>query len=109
MPSIVDKITLPSNLDRRVKLSDEDKELIREEYATGTTSSRKLAKKWNVSKSLILIIVNPKVAKQRQDYVKEHWKELQAPKEVRNAAVQNNRHYKMQLLKDGVIKDPREK
>lgn len=107
MPSIVDKITLPPELDRRVKLTKEDKQAIREEYATGTTSSLKLAKKWKVSKSLILIIVNPKIAEKRKQYVKEHWKELRASKDVRTAAVQNNRHYKMKLLKEGKIKDPR--
>lgn len=46
--------------DRRVKLTEQDREAIREEYATGMTSQRKLAAKYKVSRRLITFVLDPK-------------------------------------------------
>ena len=51
MPNKSDFIPLPANLDRRRKLSDEQKEEIRHKYATGFYSLNQLAKEYNVRRN----------------------------------------------------------
>ncbi|USL89382.1 hypothetical protein vBBceHLY2_00106 [Bacillus phage vB_BceH_LY2] len=54
VPSKIDKIPIDNQKhDKRVKLSDGDREGIREEYACGNISQNGLAKKYGVSKRLI--------------------------------------------------------
>ncbi len=60
--------------DGRRKIPKKEHEKIRGEYATGTTSQRKLARKYNVSRKLIQYILNPEM--QARD--KERFKERQA-------------------------------
>ncbi len=59
MPYKSEKIKLPESLDRRRKLSNEQKEKIKHKYATGSYSLQKLANEYMVSKKTILLIVNP--------------------------------------------------
>ena len=59
------------NKDRRVKLSDTQRESIRIEYANGDTSYNKLANKYNVSKRLIIFVVNPDKAKIAREQFKQ--------------------------------------
>lgn len=80
MPTIVDKIKLPQQHDRRVKLLDDDKELIKQLYATGQHSLNSLAKQFNVCKKTILLIVNTNSKKKNDDYIKAHWKEYRVGK-----------------------------
>lgn len=49
--------------DRRVKLTEEDKENIREEYAAGGISQQALADKYDVSKRLIHFAIHPEKVK----------------------------------------------
>jgi len=51
------KLHIPRHLDRRVKLSLEDREEIKKLY--GTISQRKLAKMFNVSRRLVIFIGCP--------------------------------------------------
>ena len=55
----IDKQTLPFEHDKRKKLSDEDKEVIREQIEDGY-SDVDLANKWNVSRTTIYFIRKPK-------------------------------------------------
>ena len=51
---------IPPELDKRVKLTPEDKEEIRSLYALGNISKRQLAKQFNVSRRLIQFVLDPK-------------------------------------------------
>ena len=98
-----DKKKIPRDKDRRVKLSEEDRQEIKELYPF--ISQRTLAKMFNVSRRLIIFIGNPK-AKERdlelrelrggwkQYYNKEKWKEQ----------MKNHRRYKRKLELKGLLK-----
>ena len=58
MPYKSEKIKLKGLQDRRKRLTDEQREVIKELYGTGLYSLNDLAKKFNVSKKTILLIVN---------------------------------------------------
>jgi DNA invertase Pin-like site-specific DNA recombinase len=103
-----EKIRLKGMQDRRRALTDEEKDQIREMYAKGDIGTRPLARMFNVSKSLIQIIVNPQTAKKRKEYVKENWKRLASMPGKRKKlteAVRNWRNYKYRLYMSGNLKD----
>ena len=102
MPEKVDKIKLPEHLDRRIKLSLETKEIIKQEYLTGLYSLNTLAAKYKVSKKSILLIVNP-ISKLKSDArIKEHWKDY-SDSEMHKQAIKKTRNYKKDLFKIGLI------
>lgn len=104
MPYRAEQIRLPENLDRRRKLTDGDRQEIRELYATGLWSLNKLAQKYGVSKKLILLTVNPESAAKNKQRIKEHWRDYQKRGEERNAVMREYRAYKHKLLQDGLLK-----
>lgn len=55
MPYKSEKIKLPKELDRRVKLTDQQREEIKELYGTGCYSLNGLAKQYGVSKKTVLL------------------------------------------------------
>ena len=105
MPYKSDKIKLSELQDRRKKLSNEQREEIKELYSTGCYSLNKLAKQFEVSKKTILLIVNEESAERARQYRKENWKEWQRKGEEHNKAIANTRKYKHQLYKDGELKE----
>lgn len=68
MPFKSEKIKLPKELDRRRKLSDEQREEIKEKYATGLYSQRALAREYNVSRRLISFVIDEEKAKRMLSY-----------------------------------------
>jgi len=98
MPYKTEKMCLPPELDRRRKLSDEQKDEIRHKYGTGLYSLNELAKEYGVSKKLILLIVNPESKRKNDEYIKEHWKNYAPTKEERNAVIREHRAYKNKVL-----------
>jgi len=104
MPYKSEKIKLPEQLDRRRKLTEEQKQEIREKYGTGFYSLNGLAKEYSVSKKLILITVNPESKSKNDRRIKEHWKDYQETKEERAKTVKEHRRYKQELYKIGKIK-----
>ena len=104
MPYKSEKIKLPENLDRRRKLTDGDRQEIKDLYATGMWSLNGLAKKYGVSKKSILLIVNPDSAAKAKQYRKEHWREFQQKGEEWNAVQREHRAYKYNLYKQGLLK-----
>ena len=106
MPGKYETLRLSQSQDRRRKLTDEQKEKIRELYATKEYSSRTLAQMYGVSKSTVLIIVNPSRARQVSQRIKEHWKDYQPTKDVRAAIMKEHRHYKRDLYNKGELKSP---
>ena len=105
MPFISSSIRIDNTmLDRRRKLTDEDKEEIRRIYATGVCGTRPLARKFGVSKATIQIIVNPEIAKKRKQYIKDNWKKYQKYGEEHAKVIREHRQYKQKLYLEGKIK-----
>lgn len=104
-------IKLEGLLDRRRRLTDKDKEKIRELYATGKYGHRPLARMFHVSRSLIRIVVDPDCAKRVKDRFKEHWKDYakKRTKEMHAAEIRSVRNYKYGLYKAGTIGEEQEK
>lgn len=89
--------------DRRRKLTDEQKaEIIR--LRDEGWSLMKLAKEFEVSKKLILLIVNPESKTKNNKYIKDNWREFQQTREERNEAIKKTRRYKQELFLKGELK-----
>lgn len=105
MPYKSEKIKLQGLQDRRKRLTDEQREEIKKLYGTGFYSLNDLAKKFNVSKKSILLIVNKESAEKAKQYRKEHWKDWQRKGEEHNEAIKKTRRYKHKLYQEGKLKD----
>lgn len=105
MPYKSEKIRLSPSQDRRRKLTDEQKEQIRELYETGLVSQRELARQFNVNRSTIQIIVNPNRAAKVKRRIKEHWKDYRPDKEAWSETMREHRHYKQELYLKGELKE----
>jgi len=93
-------------LDKRVKLTDEDKEHIREEYATGLISQRGLAEKYGVSRRLIQFTLNPeKHEAQKQQYAERRKDGRYYDKDKHKDYVKKHRSHKKELFENGLLKD----
>ena len=96
-------IKLTELQDRRRKLTDEQKaEIIR--LRDEGWSLLKLAKESEVSKKLILLIVNSESKAKNDKYIKDNWREFQQTKEERNEAIKKTRRYKQELFLKGELK-----
>ena len=105
MPYKSEKIKLKGLQDRRKRLTDEQREEIKGLYGTGSFSLNDLAKRFNVSKKTILLIVNNESAEKAKKYRQEHWKEWQRTGEEWNETVRKYRKYKQELYKEGKLKE----
>ena len=93
MPYKSEKIKLKGLQDRRKRLTDEQRKEIEELYGTGMFSLNDLAKKFNVSKKSILLIVNKDSAEKAKQYRKAHWQaEIPVRTSVRGRAFQDSGH-----------------
>lgn len=96
-------INNPQN-DKRVKLTDENRENIREEYASGLISQNGLAKKYGVSKRLIQFTLNP----DKQEIAKKQFAERQKDgryydKEKHKGYMKDHREHKKDLYNKGML------
>lgn len=98
MPYKTEKQKLPPELDRRRKLSDEQKDEIKHKYSTGSYSLNGLAKEYNVSKKTVLLTVNPESKRKNDERIKDHWRDYTPTKEERNAIAREHRSYKHKVL-----------
>lgn len=105
MPYKSEKIKLKGLQDRRKKLTDKQREEIKSLYGTGCYSLNGLAKRFEVSKKTVLLIVNENSAEKAKQYRKEHWREWQRTGEEWNETIRKTRKYKQQLYKEGKLKD----
>lgn len=105
MPYKSEKIKLSDTQDRRKRLTSEQREEIKKLYGTGLYSLNGLAKRFNVSKKTILLIVNEESAARAKQYRKEHWKDWQRVGEEHNEAIKNTRKYKQSLYLKGELKE----
>lgn len=108
MPYKSERIKLNETQDRRKKLTEEQRKEIRKLYSTGLYSLNGLAKKYEVSKKTILLIVNEESAERAKQYRKDHWKEWQRVGEEHNKAIANTRKYKQELYLKGELKEQKE-
>lgn len=99
----INHIKLVGLQDRRRKLTDEQKvEIIR--LRDEGWSLMKLAKEFDVSKKLVLLIVNPESKAKNDKYIKDNWREFQQTREDRNEAVKKTRQYRQTLYVNGELK-----
>lgn len=97
------KIEFTEN-DKRIKLTTEQKDMIRKEYATGLISQRGLAKKYNVSRRTIFNVVNPeKYLRQLEKYKEERHSKAYYNKNKHKEYIKQHRRYKQELYKNGEI------
>ena len=105
MPRKSDSVAIKNkSLDRRVKLTDEERIEIADTYKSGGTSYNKLAVEYGVSKRLIMFIVNP----DKYEVTKKQFAERQKggryyDREKHRMAVKKHRDYKKELFKEGKI------
>ncbi len=101
--------SLPINnpkLDKRVKLTDQQREMIKEEYETGLISQRKLAIKYGVSRRLISFILDPeKAEKVKQQFLERRKDGRYYDREKHNKHVKEHRDYKKDLYNKGLLDD----
>ena len=105
MPYKSEKIKLKGLQDRRKRLTDEQRKEIKRLYGTGFYSLNDLAKRFNVSKKSVLLIVNKDSAERARQYRKDHWKEWQRKGEEHNEAIKKTRKHKHELYKHGELKE----
>lgn len=104
MPYKSEKIKLAEHQDRRRKLTEEQKGQIREIYKAGVCGTRPLAKQFGVSRSTIVLIVNPKRAEAVKQRSKEHWRDYRPSKEEWAATMRDYRRHKQELYLKGELK-----
>lgn len=104
MPYKSQNIRLSEKQDRRIKLTSEQKEEIKDLYDTGNFSLNKLAKMFEVSKKTILLIVNSESAAKAKQYSKENWRNWQRTGKEWNNIQREHRHYKQELYLKGELK-----
>lgn len=106
MPYKSEKIKLSKEQDRRIKLTDEQKEEIRNKYTTGLYSQRGLAIEYNVSRRLISFILDEEKAKRAAEQLKQRKADgrYKPSKEQWAETVRNYRRYKQRLYVEGKLK-----
>lgn len=107
MPYKFEKIAINNkSLDRRVKLTDEDKQNIIKEYESGDISITSLAKKYSVSKRLIQFTLFPeRREKAKQDFLERQKDGRYYNKEKHNEYMKTHRDYKKELWNKGLLTD----
>lgn len=105
MPSKTDTIAINNpKLDKRVKLTDEDRESIRREYECGNISINALGRKYNVNKRLIQFILFPERAeKSKKDFAERQKDGRYYDKDKHRESIKKHRHYKKSLHEDGLL------
>jgi hypothetical protein len=109
MPYKSEKIPVGKKLDKRIKLTDEQRERIREEYATGLISQRGLAEKYGVSRRLIQFTLDD----EKKERAKKQFAERQKTgryydKDKHKEYMKIHRRRKHELYKEGKIGEDEE-
>lgn len=105
MPYKSEKIKLARDQDRRVKLSDDQREEIRSKYASGLYSQRSLAREYKVDRRTIQFTIDQKKYDRAREQFKERRKDgrYKYTKDEWAAVMRDHRHYKQQLYIDGKL------
>lgn len=103
MPYKSEKIKIQGTmLDRRKKLTDNDRSKIVDLYKTTGISIHSLAKEFNVSRRTIQLVLFPDRLEKAKQRIKEHWRDY-ANREKLTIAIRNTRRYKQKLYLDKKI------
>ena len=90
--------------DKRIKLTDEQREKIKKDYSTGLISQRDLAKKYKVDKKTIYNILHPdKYQETLERYKEENHSKQYYQKEKQREYIKTYRHHKQELYVKGEI------
>lgn len=110
MPYKSEKVAINNpKLDKRVKLSDADRENIKSDYKSGDISIRGLERKYGVSRRLIQFILFPERAeKAKKDYAERRKDGRYYDKDKHTKAVREHRNYKNELYKNDLISENKE-
>ena len=91
--------------DRRRKLSEEDKRVIKEIYQTGEYSQRQLAAMYGVSRRLIVFCIYPeRLEKNYQNRVANGGSKIYYDKQKHTKSMRECRQHKEDLVKAGIVK-----
>lgn len=104
MPYKSEKIKIANTqYDRRIKLTDEQREEIRQKYASGCVGMRPLAKEYNVSRGTIKFIVQPEKYERSKALFRERRKDgrYTPSKDEANKIARGRRKYKQKLYLEG--------
>lgn len=106
MPFRTETIKLPKKYDRRIKLTDQQRDEIKVKYATGLYSQYNLADEYHVSRRTISFIINPDKYEISKEQFRERRKDgrYKPDKETRNKAQRKHRAYKKRLYDEGKIR-----
>lgn len=99
-----DKKLIPLALKRNTKITEEQKVEIREIYATGSSSHRKLAAAYGVEKSTIAFILNPEKYELSKERAKANRHKYYS-KEKQAKYTKRTRDYRVALNKDNKLED----
>ena len=107
MPYKSETIKLSREQDRRIKLTDEQRQEIREKYASGHYSQRTLAKEYNVSRRTIQFTVDAEKYARAREQFKQRRKDgrYKPSKEEWAEIVRDHRRYKQRLYINGELDD----
>jgi len=91
--------------DKRVKLTDEQREKIRNDYDTGEISIRGLERKYGVSRRLIQFILFPeRLEKAKRDFAQRQREGRYYDKDKHKEYMKKHREHKKDLVKKGFLK-----
>lgn len=110
MPYKSEKMKLSKSQDRRIKLTDEQREEIRQKYSTGLYSQRALAREYNVSRRLITYIIDDEKYQRSKEQLKERRADgrYKPTKEEWAKTMREHRQYKQRLYLDGKLTEESE-
>jgi DNA-binding XRE family transcriptional regulator len=110
MPYKSEKIKIEfTEKDKRIKLTDEQREKIKKDYSTGLISQRDLAKKYKVDRKTIYNILHEdKYQEQLERYKEEKHSKQYYNKEKHKDYIKTHRRYKQELYVKGEIKEESE-
>jgi IS30 family transposase len=96
-----DKKKIPRELDKRVKLTDSEREEIK--FLYGKVSQRQLAKKYNVSRRLIIFIGCPEKLERARELYKERRKDKRYYNTELHKKYMKTHRRRKQLIKEKLI------
>ena len=104
MPYKSEKLKMPKEYDKRIKLTDKQKEEIKKLY--GKIPQRKLANIYGVSRRLIQFIGNPELKEKNLQRLQERGgTRIYYDKERHKKYMKKHRKYKHNLYKQGKLSD----
>lgn len=111
MPYKSEKIKIQqTEHDRRIKLTDAQKDEIKRKWRTGLATKRGLAREYKVSPRTIDFLLNPdKLEENKKRRAERGGTKIYYDKEKHREYMKNTRHYKQELYKNNEIQLDNEK